>query len=218
MSFKKILIATLLLILLPFTIKVQGGDFGQGNSLFSDIKAHKVGDILTVNIYENTQATNKAETKAEKTGQSPEFISQVENDEVVPAVSFLLRLARALDVDPGTFLREEEKTAILDQRAQAFVKRTKNYFYRTLTPGAENEHLRAFMVTIEAKQTHKPVAYKHEGEEFVYVMAGTVELTLGNRPHLLKTGESLNFNSEIPHKLKSIGNEETRCLVVLYTP
>jgi flagellar L-ring protein precursor FlgH len=70
MSFKKILIATLLLILLPFTIKVQGGDFGQGNSLFSDIKAHKVGDILTVNIYENTQATNKAETKAEKTGQS----------------------------------------------------------------------------------------------------------------------------------------------------
>jgi electron transfer flavoprotein alpha subunit/transcriptional regulator with XRE-family HTH domain len=158
------------------------------------------------------------EILAEKTGQSPEFIAQVENSEIVPAVSFLLRLARALDVDPGTFLREEEKAAILDQRAQAFVKRTKNYFYRTLTPGAENEHLRAFMITIEAKQTHKPVAYKHEGEEFVYVMAGTVELTLGNKPHKLKTGESLNFNSEIPHKLKSLGNEETRCLVVLYTP
>lgn len=54
MSFKKILIATLLLILLPFTLKVQGDDFGQGNSLFSDIKANKVGDILTVNIYEKT--------------------------------------------------------------------------------------------------------------------------------------------------------------------
>ena len=158
------------------------------------------------------------EILAEKTGQSPEFISQVENDEIVPAVSFLLRLSRALDVEPGTFLREEEKAAILDQRAQAFVKRTKNYFYRTLTPGAENEHLRAFMITIEAKQTHKPVAYKHEGEEFVFVMAGTLELTLGNRPHKLKTGESLNFNSEIPHKLKSLGHEETRCLVVLYTP
>jgi flagellar L-ring protein precursor FlgH len=66
---KRILIATLILILLPFTIKLQGGDFGQASSLFSDIKAHKVGDILTVNIYENTQATNKAETKAEKSGQ-----------------------------------------------------------------------------------------------------------------------------------------------------
>jgi flagellar L-ring protein precursor FlgH len=69
MSLKRIIIATLILILLPFTIKVSGGDFGQGSSLFSDIKAHKVGDILAVNIYENTQATNKAETKAEKTGK-----------------------------------------------------------------------------------------------------------------------------------------------------
>lgn len=68
MSIKRILIATLLLVLLPFTIKVSGGDFGQAASLFSDIKAHKVGDILTVNIYENTQATNKAETKTEKNG------------------------------------------------------------------------------------------------------------------------------------------------------
>jgi flagellar L-ring protein precursor FlgH len=70
MSIKRIIIVTLILILLPFTLKVRGGDFGQGSSLFSDIKAHKVGDILTVNIYENTQATNKAETKAEKSGAS----------------------------------------------------------------------------------------------------------------------------------------------------
>lgn len=60
----------MILILLPFTLKVQGGDFGQASSLFSDIKAHKVGDILTVNIYESTQATNKAETKTQKSGQS----------------------------------------------------------------------------------------------------------------------------------------------------
>jgi flagellar L-ring protein precursor FlgH len=70
MSLKRIIIVTLILVLLPFTLKVQGGDFGQANSLFSDIKAHKVGDILTVDIYENTQATNKAETKAEKSGSS----------------------------------------------------------------------------------------------------------------------------------------------------
>lgn len=69
MSLKRIIITTLILILLPFTLKLHGGDFGQAKSLFSDIKAHKVGDILTVNIYENTQATNKAETKAEKTGK-----------------------------------------------------------------------------------------------------------------------------------------------------
>jgi flagellar L-ring protein precursor FlgH len=63
------LIATLILVLLPFTISLKSADFGQAQSLFSDIKAHKVGDILTVNIYENTQAANKSETKSEKSGQ-----------------------------------------------------------------------------------------------------------------------------------------------------
>ncbi len=202
-----------------FTAKVKQAVMREIADVWSDSDGDKSEGGFAEKVRKLREANDwSVEVLAEKTGQSPEFITQVENSEVAPAVSFLLRLARALDVDPGTFLREEEKAAILDQRAQAFVKRTKNYFYRTLTPGAENEHLRAFMVTIEAKQSHKPVAYKHEGEEFVFVMAGAVELTLGNKPHKLKTGESLNFNSEIPHKLKSLGSEETRCLVVLYTP
>jgi electron transfer flavoprotein alpha subunit/transcriptional regulator with XRE-family HTH domain len=158
------------------------------------------------------------EALAQATGQSPEFIAQVETDEVVPPVSFLLSLARALKVDPGTFLREEEKTMIRGQRAEAFVRRTQNYSYETLTPGAENQHLRAFMITIEPRQAHKPVAYKHEGEEFILVMEGALELTLGGKTHHLKPGESRHFNSETPHKLKSHSDEPTRCVVVLYTP
>ncbi|MBW2181195.1 MAG: FAD-binding protein [Deltaproteobacteria bacterium] len=158
------------------------------------------------------------EKLAEATDQSPDFIEQVENDEVAPSVSFLLRMARVFKVDPGMFLGEEEKTAMRDRRSDAFAKRTENYSYKTLTPGAENEHLRAFMITIESGQDHKPVAYKHEGEEFVFVMDGKLELTLGDKPAVLKAGESKRFNSEIPHKLKSLSNELTRCLVILYTP
>jgi electron transfer flavoprotein alpha subunit/transcriptional regulator with XRE-family HTH domain len=158
------------------------------------------------------------EEMAERTGQTPEFISQVEADEVTPSVAFLLRLAKALKVDPAAFLSESEKSAMRDQRSRAFVKRTQNYSYQTLTPGAEHEHLRAFMIVIEPKQAHKPVAYKHEGEEFVYVMEGELELTVGAKLHHLKPGESHHFNSEIPHKLKSLSDQETRCLVMLYTP
>ncbi len=158
------------------------------------------------------------ETLAQQTDQTPEFIQKVEINEVVPSVSFLLKLSRALGVDPGTFLSDEEKAHIQDKRAQAFTTRTKNYAYQTLTPGAENQHLRGFMITIEAKQAHKPVAYKHEGEEFIYVMEGSLELTLDNRVHNLIAGESMHYNSEIPHKLKNKGNETTRCLVMLYTP
>ena len=157
------------------------------------------------------------EDLAKLTGQTPEFIERVESEEFSPSVSFLLRLAKALNIDPSTFLSEEEKDIIRGQRSTAFTKRTRNYSYQTLTPGAENDHLRAFMVTIESQQTHKPVEYKHEGEEFIYVMEGELEVILGGTHHHLKTGESIHFNSNIPHKLKSLSNQDTRCLVTLYT-
>ncbi len=66
MSLRRILLVTLVLILLPFSIKVFAGDFGQSSSLFTDIKANQVGDILTVNVYENAKATHQAESKSEK--------------------------------------------------------------------------------------------------------------------------------------------------------
>jgi electron transfer flavoprotein alpha subunit/transcriptional regulator with XRE-family HTH domain len=157
------------------------------------------------------------EKLAQATGQTPEFVSQVENDAVSPSVSFLLRLAKALDIDPSTFLRKEERVLLRDRRTEAFVRRTREYAYQTLTPGAENDHLRAFLVTIESRQDHKPVAYKHEGEEFIYVLNGDLEFTLDKKIHRLKAGESIHFNSDIPHKLKSISDDPTRCLVVLYT-
>jgi electron transfer flavoprotein alpha subunit/transcriptional regulator with XRE-family HTH domain len=157
------------------------------------------------------------EDLARKTGQTPDVISQVESDRHSPSVGFILRMAKAMEVDPGTFLSKEQQATIRDRRAQAYYQRTRNYSYTNLTPDGENSHLRAFMVTIEPQLDHKPVAYKHEGEEFIFVMSGGLELTLGAKKQKLKTGESIHFNSDVPHKLKSISNEQTRCLVVLYT-
>lgn len=186
---------------------VWRGEYSQGASGFGErVRKLREGQGWSIELL------------AEKTGQSPEFVTKVEADEVVPPVGFLLRLARALGVDPGVFLGDKEKRTIRDQRAEAFIKRTQNYSYETLTPEAETAHLRAFMITIESKQTHKPVAYKHEGEEFVFVMGGSLELTLGGKVHSLKPGESMRFNSDVPHKLKSLSDTPTRCLVVLFTP
>jgi quercetin dioxygenase-like cupin family protein len=126
-------------------------------------------------------------------------------------------MAQAMQIDPSTFLHKEEQTAIRDRRAQAYYQRTQAYSYATLTPEAANNHLRAFMITIEAHNDHKPVAYKHDGEEFIYVLEGDLGLTLGTREHVLKPGESIHFNSDIAHKLKSLSSLPTRCLVVLYT-
>jgi electron transfer flavoprotein alpha subunit len=157
------------------------------------------------------------EQLAQATGQTPDFIEQVEAEQLSPPVSFILRMAQAMQVDPGTFLRKEEQAALRDMRAQAYYRRTQEYSYVSLTPEAQDSHLRAFMVTIEPHQAHKPVAYKHEGEEFIFVMEGVLELTIGTKVHAMKTGESIHFNSDVPHKLKSLSSEPTRCLVVVYT-
>ena len=67
MNLKKIGIILFILLLLPYSIKVFGSnDFGQTQSLFTDIKANRVGDILTVLIFEQSRATQKAEAKTSK--------------------------------------------------------------------------------------------------------------------------------------------------------
>ena len=155
---------------------------------------------------------------AEKTGQTPEFIEQVESDSLTPPVSFLLQLSQALQIDPSNFLTEQEKIQIDGKRQEGFVKRTQNYSYRTLTPGAADKHLRAFMVTIEPKEYHKMVEYKHPGEEFIFVYKGELELTLGSKVYHLKQGETIHFDSETKHKLRNISDEKCELIVTLYTP
>jgi flagellar L-ring protein FlgH len=67
---KRFLFILLVLLLIPFAIKIRGADFGQTRSLYSDIKANKVGDILTVLIYEQNRASSNVETKTEKSTKS----------------------------------------------------------------------------------------------------------------------------------------------------
>jgi len=155
---------------------------------------------------------------AEKTGQPPEFIEQVESDGLTPPVSFLLQLSQALQMDPSHFLTEQEKMQIDGKRQEGFVKRTQDYSYRTLTPGAADKHLRAFMVTIEPKESHKMIEYKHPGEEFIFVFKGELELTLGSKVFHLKQGETIHFDSETKHKLRNVSEEKCELIVTLYTP
>lgn len=155
---------------------------------------------------------------AEKTGQPPEFIEHVESDTLTPPVSFLVQLSQALQIDPSHFLTEQEKVHIEGKRQEAFIKRTQNYSYRTLTPGASDKHLRSFMVTIEPKEKHKIVEYKHPGEEFIFVYKGELELTLGSKVFHLKQGETIHFDSETKHKLQNISEGRCELIVTLYTP
>jgi quercetin dioxygenase-like cupin family protein len=153
---------------------------------------------------------------ANETGFSVDYLKGVESGKAIPPVGAILQIARALEIDSASLLKEPEST--LEKRIKVHTKRTENYAYTTLTPGAENKHLKAFKVAIEARQQHKGVDYHHEGEEFDYVLSGKVQVTVGDHVNTLSAGDSLHFNSGIPHTLRSISDEPAELLVVIYTP
>jgi quercetin dioxygenase-like cupin family protein len=153
---------------------------------------------------------------ANETGCSVEYLKKIESGSEIPPVGTLLQVSRALEIDSGYLLREQASN--MESRINAYAKRTGDYAYTTLTPGAENKHLKAFSVTIDAMQEHKGVGYQHEGEEFVYVVKGNIEVMVGNHVNRLAQGDSLHFNSGIQHQIKNIGNELAEMLIVLYVP
>ena len=153
---------------------------------------------------------------ANDTGCSLAYLKKIEEGKVIPPVGTLLQISRALEIDSGFLLKEQESA--VEKRVQAYTKRTKNYAYTTLTPGAKNKYLKAFRVTIDPMKDHKGVGYQHEGEEFIYMLAGHIEVAVGDHLNRLNPGESLHFNSGIRHKLRNIGNKKAELLVVIYTP
>jgi quercetin dioxygenase-like cupin family protein len=153
-----------------------------------------------------------------KTGLSQRYLRGIEEGITIPPVSAVIQIAKALAVDSGSFLSAEEQEASRKRRRESFFKRTQAYSYKTLTPDAEEKHMKAFLVTIDPKQDHKMVEYRHEGEEFLYVIKGHVEVRVGEDQNLLKKGETLHFNSGMTHKLRNLSDEEAKLLVVIYTP
>jgi quercetin dioxygenase-like cupin family protein len=158
------------------------------------------------------------ETLANKTGYAQRYLKEVEEGVVIPSVSAVIQIAKALSVDSGSFLSAEEQEKSEKRRMESFLKRTQAYAYKTLTPDAQTKHMKAFLVSIDPHQDHKMVEYRHEGEEFVYVLKGQVEVIVGENTNLIKKDETLHFDSGLTHKLRNLGNEEAKLLVVIYTP
>ena len=164
-----------------------------------------------------TQKKMSLDNIANETGLSVDRLKKIEAGKEIPPVGALLQIARTLQIDSALFLKEQSEEKLTD-RVEAYTKRTSNYAYTTLTPGAENKHLKAFRVTIDPRTDHEGVGYQHEGEEFVYVLAGTVEVTVGDNVNKLGPGDSLHFNSGISHNLRNVGDAAAKLIVVIYGP
>jgi len=155
---------------------------------------------------------------ARKSGLREEAITRIEEGREIPPVAAILQISRVLGMDASGLLSQEDHRDRLKSKRESFDKRSRSYGYQTLSPGAAAMHLKAFLVTIDPRQDHERVEYRHEGEEFIYVLKGEVEVTVGENLHRLAAGKSLHFNSFTPHMLRNPGATQTELIVVLYTP
>jgi quercetin dioxygenase-like cupin family protein len=177
---------------------------GKEASIGTRIKKARTGKKITTDYLAN------------ETGFSIDYIKDIEGSKEIPSVGTLLQIAKALQIDSGFLFKDQEES--MEKRIDASSKRTDNYAYNNLTPGAENKHLKVFKVSIDPMQEHKGVGYCHEGEEFVYVLKGKVTVEVGDHKNTLKANESLHFNSGIKHQMTNISKTKAELIVVIYAP
>jgi mannose-6-phosphate isomerase-like protein (cupin superfamily) len=154
---------------------------------------------------------------AHETGYPGNVLKSVEENKIVPPVALVLQLSRSLkfNMEDGESA-DGKKTAA--HRTKSHKMRVASYAYSPLTEAGARNHLRAYLVTIDAETEHKGVQYKHEGEEFIYVLKGGLVIMVGKNTTVLGKGESIHFKSGLHHKLSNPHQEATTLLVTIYTP
>ena len=162
---------------------------------------------------------------ADLTGFSTALLSQMENHLVSPSLGTLIKMAKALGVKVGDFLgetqgepftivRKDERKTISRFASKEGVKY--GYLYESLGHEKRDRHMEPFIVTLEPATVKASKTSVHEGEEFIFVLEGEMEVILGNHTDVLFPGDSIYYDSTIPHRVQCHQEKITKILAVLY--
>ncbi|MFV0378919.1 MAG: helix-turn-helix domain-containing protein [Mangrovibacterium sp.] len=165
---------------------------------------------------------------AEKTGLTTAQIEKIENEGIIPSLSPLLKIARALGVRLGTFLDDSDHLGPVITRAAAKNQGIRftsaengsrehlNFF--SLAADKDGRNMEPFIVEIEPSEQSDYRLSTHEGEEFIYVLEGSIEINYGKDVFVLETGDSIYLDSIVMHNVHAATTQKAKVLVVLYTP
>ncbi len=159
-----------------------------------------------------------------RTDINVELLSQIEAGKVVPPLWAVVKLARAFDLKMGYFISgEEEKAYMIVRRDDRKVtsrydsSREKHYGYRYehLSPHKTDRYMEPFLISLEPSETEDERS-THDGQEFIFVLQGEMEVRLGDEIHILQPGDSIYYDSTVPHLVKCHGKKTTKILSVIY--
>lgn len=155
---------------------------------------------------------------AEKSGLAVNTLSLIENGKSSPSVSTLQRLATALNVPITAFF---ETSTTSEQRVVCLkaAKRPGAIFdhgmLEDLGMGLADHIVEPFVITLEPYASSGEDTIVHDGTEFVFCLEGHIEYTIDAQTFLLEAGDSLLFESHLPHRWRNPDSTLSRALLVL---
>ncbi|MES1945269.1 transcriptional regulator [Salinisphaera sp. PC39] len=155
---------------------------------------------------------------ARSTGLTKSYLSKVERGLNTPSIAVALKLAEALDVSVEELFSEGDTSADAYSLVRADERRSMSrdggLAYASLARHAGRNRLLPFVLYPQAEFGQS--AFKeHVGEEFVFVHRGRVEVDFMSERLILECGDALHFNAQMPHRIRSVGDETAELLVVV---
>lgn len=172
------------------------------------------------------QANMTLTTLAEGSGISVSTLSKIENDKVSPTFANLLRLAESFDMPLSNLIGEvEQKPAptariAITRASEIAFARTQTYDMGPLCTDLRGKKMSPFLDRIHANTVDVgDLLVRHEGEEFVYVLSGVLEIhTEHYQPIELRAGDSAYMDSQMAHCYRSGTDEPAEMLMVWLPP
>ena len=167
---------------------------------------------------------------AERSGLTVEQIESIENDVNLPSLGPLIKIARALGVRLGTFMDDNDALGPIVCRAEDREKDSsisfsngatdarKHMEYHPLAQQKAGRHMEPFVIDINPEENPNFHLSDHEGEEFIYVMQGEVEIVYGKETYTLKEGDSIFYDSIVKHHVHGAPGKSAKILAVVYIP
>ncbi|WP_297094914.1 helix-turn-helix domain-containing protein [uncultured Draconibacterium sp.] len=152
----------------------------------------------------------------------------IEDEGNVPSLGVLIKISRAMGVRIGTFLDDQETIgpALVNagkaEESLSFSTKDEstrehlNFF--SLAQAKSGRHMEPFLVEIEPAEESDYKLSSHEGEEFIYVLEGSIEINYGKEVYLLKKGDTIYLDSVVAHNIHAAGEQAAKILAVVYTP
>ena len=160
------------------------------------------------------------ESLADEFNISVDTYKEYESGNTDIPVSFLYSISNKLNVELTAILTGEDPKlrdySLVRKDKGVIVERRKNYNYQNLAYNFAQKKFEPFLVTIEPDPFNKPIDFNsHPGQEFNYVIEGSIKIIINDNELILTKGDSIFFNSELNHGMKALNNQRAVFIAII---